>query len=402
MGETMTAPVTQTYVVGDPEVRSKMLWIRELMRKAKTGFTQGVSKVRVTITRVVQHSATAAVAAGAQIGLATRAGWNGAAHALTGGIGLAARGAIQVARAASWVGHQVGKVVGWFTGLFSKKAGKAVRDANQRFTDARSRYLDAARGKVKDATFIARAAITSKTASTVGRATAGVLGAGTLLNVVTKGAVVSKAVGISATLGKVAGIAFGPAGLLVTGAVALLGGLGAWLFRRNEVTERAFEIIVNDSKPEPVPFVAPASAQPPLEPVIDEAAEEVAEQVAEPVTETVLDEEVSAESSINEEGEPVIDITGSAEAHEAVQERVDEIAREVVNDKLKAMGLPPMQSQVEVTKEQVIASLEESGVTKNGRGQEYGGFSKTQFNKRRGALIAQTHPMPQEPVAASA
>lgn len=307
MAETMTAPVTETMVIGDPAVRSKVLWLRELLKKAQMGFASGATKVRVLITRAANSTAAAALAAGAQIGLATRTGWNGGVRALTGGLGLLARGAIQIARAVSWVGHQVGRAVSWFVGLFNKNAGANLKANNQRFTDWRTSVLSAAVGKVHQTVFLARAAMTTKFASNPGRIVAGTLGIFGVANLISRGAVASHMVGYGAA--KFA-LLLGPIGLLATAAVAVVGGLFAWLFRRQEVDARAYEMLTEAHTKE---------------------ATLIAEQ-----SEPVFDGEVKADIRFNDAGEPVIDFTGSPEAVAHAKARSDVIAGQVVDAQMKS------------------------------------------------------------------
>ena len=78
--------------------------------------------------------------------------------------------------------------------------------------------------------------MTYPTVSNVGRTFAGVVGVGAVANVISHGAVAAK---VTAVAGPTAAMLLGPVGLLATGAIALVGGLFAWLSRRNEVTDRA-------------------------------------------------------------------------------------------------------------------------------------------------------------------
>jgi hypothetical protein len=222
-------------------IHTAWLWMRELMRKARKGFASGAYKVRVTIIRAAGSTAAAVISAGTQIGLATRVGWDGAANLATKGLGLVAKGVVQIGRGASWVMDKIGKGFGWFAGLFSKKAGNAISDSNARFTGWRQNVLESAAAKIDGKVFIAHAAVTSKTASTVGRSYAGVLGVAGVANIATKGAVAAKAVSV---LGPKAALLFGPVGLVATAVVGAVAGLFAWLFRRNEVATRAYELLV--------------------------------------------------------------------------------------------------------------------------------------------------------------
>jgi hypothetical protein len=215
------------------------LWKRELLRKAAKGFGQGTTYVRVTFTRMAGTTAGAVLIAGSQIGLATRAGWNGAARVATKAAGLVARGVLQVARGVSWVVNKIGQGLSWFVGLFNKKAGENLANANARFTDWRNRSLNGVRDGVDEAVLVSHAAITSPTASAVGRTFAGVVGVAGIANVMTQGAVAAK---VAVVAGPGAAMLLGPVGLLATGVVALVGGLFSWLFRKEEVMDRAADI----------------------------------------------------------------------------------------------------------------------------------------------------------------
>ena len=122
-------------------IHNAWLWMRELMRKAGKAFAQGAIKIRVTITQIATSATGLAIAAGTQLGLATRAGWNGAATVVTKGMGLVAKAAVKVAQGVSWVVDKIGKGFSWFVGLFNKKAGDSIAAGNERFTaSGRSRW----------------------------------------------------------------------------------------------------------------------------------------------------------------------------------------------------------------------------------------------------------------------
>lgn len=235
-----TATITPTVMaVEDSQIHRAWMWKRELLRKASKGFADGSTYVRVTFTRLANTTAGAVLIAGTQIGLATRVGWNAAARVATKGVGLLAKGVVKIAQGLSWVVDKIGRGLSWFAGLFGKKFGSDMANTNARFTAWRSASLARIAGSIDEKVIVAQAAITNATTSTFGRVFAGVAGVAGLANIATKGAVAAK---VSTVVGAKAALLLGPVGLLATGAIALLGGLFAWLFRKEEVMERAYDI----------------------------------------------------------------------------------------------------------------------------------------------------------------
>ena len=240
MAEATISPTVMA--VGDSQIHNAWLWQRELLRKAGKGFAAGATRVQVTITRAANTAAGAAVIAGAQIGLATRVGWDYAAKVATKGVGLIAKGLLHVARGVSWVMNKVGQGLAWFVGLFSQSAGDSISNGNAHFTAWRRNALSAGFDKVDQGTFMAYSAVTTRTASTAGRVFAGTVGTAAAINIVTGGAVAAK---VAATVGPYAASLLGPVGLLATAAVGAIAGFLTWLFKRDEVHERAYDIAMS-------------------------------------------------------------------------------------------------------------------------------------------------------------
>lgn len=242
MAEATIAPdILVVEVSGNSRARSAYLWTRALLHKARMGIVHGVSKVQVTLTRAFNSTAAAGAAAGAQIALATRAGWDAGAKVLTKGLGVVAKGALLVAKGVSWVVDKIGKAFGWFVGLFNRGAGERIKQVNQDFTNWRIAKIEGVQAKIEVAKVVGYAAMTTQGVSTVGRIAAGGMGLATVANIATHGAVAAHAATLP-IIGPMSGLAFGPMGLLVTGGIALLGGLFAWFFKRDAVNARLVEI----------------------------------------------------------------------------------------------------------------------------------------------------------------
>lgn len=236
------APETvEITVAGTSPTLNAWLWSRALLTKAQMGLVAGATRVKVMLTNALGTTAAAALAAGAQIGLATRSGWNTGAKVLTNVLGGIAKGALLVGKAISWVADKVGRAVAWFVGLFNKGAGESIRNANANFTAWRTAKIEGGKARIEAIKQVAVAAMTTKGVSTVGRIGAGVMGLGTIANLATHGAVAAQAAALP-YIGGVTGLAFGPIGLLVTAGIALVGGLFSFLFRKDQVMERMEEI----------------------------------------------------------------------------------------------------------------------------------------------------------------
>lgn len=233
-----------TFTAEQARLHRAWLWMRELARKAAKGFGSSVYKVRNGIVRIANTSVAYTLAAGAQIGLATSAGWDRATRAVSNTLGFVAKRVIQVGRGISWLVDKVGKGLGWVAGLFSKRAGDSITTNNARFTAWRDQRLSSAAARVDGIAFAAHAAMTSRTASVIGRSFAGIVGVSAVANILTKGAVAAK---VTASAGAKAAALLGPTGLLATAVVGIVGGLAAWFFRRAEVNARMQEIADENS-----------------------------------------------------------------------------------------------------------------------------------------------------------
>jgi len=358
MAEVIITPADMP--VGDSRIHNAWMWMRELMRKAAKGFAQGATKVRVTIAHYAASTAAGVIAAGTQIGLATRAGWNGASAVATKGLGLVAKGALRIAHGASWVIDKIGRGFGWLVGLFNRKAGAAISNGNARFFQWRSQRLGAAYNKVDGVAFFARAAVTSKNASAIGRTTAGVIGLAGIANIATHGAVAAKAVSM---IGPKAALLFGPVGLLATAAVGAIAGLFSWMFRRDEVMENAYDMLT-------IPQEAMPTAQ--SVPVPTEATKDI---------------------TIDFTDDGGVIIKGESTHLAASTETAEALAKTIDNGKasqLMGMGMLP------VTNDMVEASLRQSGAAPMANGQ----YSKKAMETRRRALREGHIPLPVMPEAA--
>jgi len=410
------------------------MWAKAMLMKSGRAFVRGATKVRVMLTRVMRTTAAAVVAAGTQGALATQSGWNGTAHVLTSVVRMAGTGVIKVARAASWVGNQIGKAAGWITGLFHKGTGRKISEGNEKFSNWRTSKLDAAQEKVGDAMFTARAAMTSKVPSRVGRTTAGALGLATAINVATKGAVAAKVATIPA-VGAAVSTVFGPVGLLVTGAVAVVGGVAGWLFRRKDVEARMEEIVTKsetttnvvpirrETAPAATPIPAPAApvaqAAKVEEPVntqrrvfavpTNAPAEEVgtATVTDDAIVTTAVEEtpdgtvttkttrsfpEVKVDDIHRVENGFAATFTGSEEALDSLTpEQRKELLDAAMEVQTAEADAPPAEEEVEITDEIVLASFQEVHARPKGEG---GVYTDEQMDKRRKALERKHIPMP--------
>ena len=346
------------------------LWMRELMKKAAKGFASGATKIRVTITQVATSATGMAIAAGAQLGLATRAGWNGAATVVTKGMGLIARAAIKVAQAGSWVIDKIGKGLSWFVGLFNKRAGENIAAGNERFTIFRKVKLGVVLSKVEQQVFVARAAITHPMVSNVGRTYAGVVGVCAVTNVITGGAVAAK---VAATAGPTIAMVLGPVGLLATGAIALVGGLLAWLFKRDEVLDQA-AVLYYESR------------------VKIEAEVEVK---APPAARTeMLEVDLTEEDGTSKfkGGTETIDIVSATPESQA------DLLAANMSAQLKANGMKAKPLPGEVTPEVIKEALRLEGKAVL---QANGEYAKNKMDTMRTLLRSGDHPMPvMEPISA--